>query len=327
MADFKERSIMMTDDLYKSLFENSCSILLIIHSETGRIIDANAAACSYYGYEKCEMQKMHIQDINMLSNEQIFKEMENAKTDRRNYFNFVHRLANGEKRDVEVFSGPIIIGDEKVLFSTIHDISKRKKIENQIKIEKQFSESLIHSLPGVMYVFDQFGRFKRWNKNFEDITGYSPNQIKEMNPLDFIAPEDKDLVREVIEQIFREGSANVEAGFFTVSGQVIPYLFTGYKFVQKDLNYLVGIGLDISDRVKTENEKVNLINKLQETISQVKQLSGFLPICASCKQIRDDKGYWTQIESYVKEHSEADFSHGICPDCAKRLYPQVDIDS
>ncbi len=106
-----------------------------------------------------------------------------------------------------------------------------------------------------------------------------------------------------------------------------PNLFTGYRFVQKNLNYLVGVGLDISDRVKTENEKENLINKLQETLSQVKQLSGFLPICASCKKIRDDKGYWNQIESYIKEHSEAEFSHGICPDCAKRLYPDYNFDT
>ncbi|MGO9569112.1 MAG: response regulator, partial [Desulfomonilaceae bacterium] len=54
---------------------------------------------------------------------------------------------------------------------------------------------------------------------------------------------------------------------------------------------------------------------------QVKQLSGFLPICASCKKIRDDQGYWRQVEEYIREHSEAEFSHSICPECAKRLYP------
>jgi signal transduction histidine kinase len=63
--------------------------------------------------------------------------------------------------------------------------------------------------------------------------------------------------------------------------------------------------------------------KLQEAMSHVKILSGFLPICASCKKIRDDKGYWNQIESYIREHSEADFSHGICPDCATTLYPEL----
>ncbi len=61
---------------------------------------------------------------------------------------------------------------------------------------------------------------------------------------------------------------------------------------------------------------------LEKYIKEIKTLRGFLPICAECKKIRDDKGYWTQIEKYISEHSEAEFSHSICPDCAKKLYPQ-----
>lgn len=64
-------------------------------------------------------------------------------------------------------------------------------------------------------------------------------------------------------------------------------------------------------------EKEVLIHKLQETLSQVKQLSGFLPICAACKKIHDDEGYWNQIEAYIRDHSEVQFSHSICPDCAR----------
>lgn len=63
----------------------------------------------------------------------------------------------------------------------------------------------------------------------------------------------------------------------------------------------------------------------EKALQEVKILSGFLPICASCKKIRDDKGYWNQIESYIRDHSEAEFSHGICPDCAKKLYPDIDL--
>jgi hypothetical protein len=62
---------------------------------------------------------------------------------------------------------------------------------------------------------------------------------------------------------------------------------------------------------------------LEKALSRVKTLSGLLPICASCKKIRDDKGYWNQIETYLDQHSNATFSHGICPDCAQRLYPNV----
>ena len=67
------------------------------------------------------------------------------------------------------------------------------------------------------------------------------------------------------------------------------------------------------------------ITKLQDALANVNQLSGLLPICASCKKIRDDQGYWTQIEAYIRDHSEAEFSHSICPDCTEKLYPTLNI--
>ncbi len=72
------------------------------------------------------------------------------------------------------------------------------------------------------------------------------------------------------------------------------------------------------------NETLNAAYvKMREALSKVKMLTGLLPICASCKNIRDDKGYWKQIEAYIRDHSEAEFSHGICPECAKKLYPDI----
>jgi len=69
------------------------------------------------------------------------------------------------------------------------------------------------------------------------------------------------------------------------------------------------------------------VETLQDALKKVKLLSGFLPICASCKKIRDDKGYWNQIESYIRDHSEADFSHGICPECARKLYSELNLNN
>lgn len=87
------------------------------------------------------------------------------------------------------------------------------------------------------------------------------------------------------------------------------------------------------DKVKELKELViSLIHSLRlkqvalkEALAEVKVLSGFLPICASCKNIRDDKGYWNKIEAYIRDHSEVEFSHGICPECVKKLYPEVKI--
>ncbi len=81
------------------------------------------------------------------------------------------------------------------------------------------------------------------------------------------------------------------------------------------------LNTEISSREKVNNERKQLIIELQQALTEVKTLSGLLPICASCKNIRDDKGYWQRIEAYIRDHSEVEISHSICPGCAKNLYP------
>lgn len=76
-------------------------------------------------------------------------------------------------------------------------------------------------------------------------------------------------------------------------------------------------------RMARERELERAVKELKESMARVKMLSGLLPICMNCKKVRNDKGYWTQVELYVQEHSEAEFTHGICPDCVRKLYPEV----
>jgi hypothetical protein len=80
---------------------------------------------------------------------------------------------------------------------------------------------------------------------------------------------------------------------------------------------------EIEHRKKMEEEREKLITSLQKALSDVKTLSGLIPICCSCKKIRDDQGYWKAVEQYIGEHTEAEFTHGICPDCIARLYPDL----
>jgi PAS domain S-box-containing protein len=95
-----------------------------------------------------------------------------------------------------------------------------------------------------------------------------------------------------------------------------PIMFKGEKL-------LYTIVYDITERNAKEREREELIEKLEKAMHEIKQLQGIIPICASCKKIRDDKGAWNQLEAYISEHSEARFSHGICPECAARLYPEL----
>ena len=86
---------------------------------------------------------------------------------------------------------------------------------------------------------------------------------------------------------------------------------------------MIEYSLDITDRKNADLQREGLIGELRQALDQVNRLSGLLPICSSCKKIRDDGGYWTQIETYISEHSEAQFSHGLCLDCARKLYPSL----
>ncbi|MFZ5573222.1 MAG: response regulator [Thermodesulfobacteriota bacterium] len=86
-----------------------------------------------------------------------------------------------------------------------------------------------------------------------------------------------------------------------------------------------GMEAELVKRREAEKEQQRLIEELRAALAKVKTLSGFLPICSACKKIRDDKGYWKQIENYICEHSEAEFSHSICPECARKRYPEFNL--
>ncbi|MBF0202072.1 MAG: hypothetical protein HQK66_12315, partial [Desulfamplus sp.] len=92
----------------------------------------------------------------------------------------------------------------------------------------------------------------------------------------------------------------------------------------EDRIYLsLGSLTDVTKEMKAEEEREELLVRLQEAMNKVNVLSGLIPICAGCKQIRDDEGYWNQLETYISRHSDVQFSHGICPECAQKLYPEI----
>ncbi|MCC7429971.1 hypothetical protein IT568_03920 [bacterium] len=103
----------------------------------------------------------------------------------------------------------------------------------------------------------------------------------------------------------------------------LEYLFHEYDFLTKNYESLLKEIVKIIRISESYERKLFISNeKLQETLKEVKRLSGLLPICSCCKKIRNDEGYWNEIETYISQHSEAQFSHGICPQCIQKLYPE-----
>jgi hypothetical protein len=112
---------------------------------------------------------------------------------------------------------------------------------------------------------------------------------------------------------------------YDLDGQEKSFIVTSRPFLnsQKEIIGIVESFQDITERKLAENAREELIAELQHAFEEVNFLSGLLPICASCKKIRDDKGYWKKIETYISSHSKVEFSHSICPDCAQKLYPEL----
>ncbi|HLZ82366.1 MAG TPA: PAS domain S-box protein [Caulobacteraceae bacterium] len=131
----------------------------------------------------------------------------------------------------------------------------RRQAEDAVRRERDFSDAVIRSLPGVLYIFDQQGRFLRWNDNFERVVGRTSSEVSKMNPTDFFGNEDKERVKLAIDEVFLHGSSTVEADFITKDGAKIPYYFTGVADMIGDSRCLVGVGIDLSERRKGETAR------------------------------------------------------------------------
>jgi PAS domain S-box-containing protein len=149
------------------------------------------------------------------------------------------------------------------ILGAIQDITEQKKIQEQILHEKEMSDVLINSLPGVFYMFNKTGKYIRWNKNLLEITGYTASEIKNLNALDFVPENERGLLAKKIENVFNFGVDNAEAGLLTKSGKSFPYYFTGIYIKYAGEDCMMGVGIDISEKVKSQKELRDLASQLQ----------------------------------------------------------------
>lgn len=145
---------------------------------------------------------------------------------------------------------------------------ERTRAEAALRTERAFSEEMIDSMPGVVYFYDVEGRFLRWNRNFESVTGYDASEIQSMHPLDFFHGDDRTRVEQRIADVFALGEASVEAEFLHRDGSTTPYYFTGRHVQYDGRACLVGVGIDISDRVAATRALNELNAGLERTVAE-----------------------------------------------------------
>jgi len=176
-------------DCFLSFFKHSSPVMLLIDPKDGAILDANQSAIHYYGYTFEELTSMSIYTINTLSFEEIHTEIEHAFKEERNHFNFMHRLASKEIRDVEVYSTPVVIEEKNLLFSMIHDVTEQKRTKAMLlQSEARFRE-LFQNIPNVsVQGYTMEGITTYWNEASEMLYGYTAQEAIGKNLIDLIIP-------------------------------------------------------------------------------------------------------------------------------------------
>jgi PAS domain S-box-containing protein len=206
------------------------------------------------------------------------------------------------------------------------DVARRRRTEDKLRESEERFRRIFDDGPLGMALLSPSYKIINANKAVSRMIGYSEQEIAGRSMEDVTHPEDKEKSLELARQLLGGEIPlfQMEKRCIKKNGEIVWVNLTTTALRNEDGEVLYAICMieDISNRQLAEKQREKLISELQKALAEIKRLQGILPICASCKKIRDDKGYWNQIETYIREHSEAEFTHGICPDCARKLYPE-----
>ncbi|MCP4760392.1 MAG: PAS domain S-box protein [archaeon] len=197
---------------------------------------------------------------------------------------------------------------------------KNKKIE--LSKAKHRYRNLIDTMNEGLVEVDENWNITYTNNAFARMTGVKLNQIIGKCFHDFVAKSHKKLASSEHQNRLSGKTHRYELELLLQDGQTISIMCSPQPRYDLKGKYLGGLAViaDISHIKKNEKEREMLIAELQEKLDEIQTLKGLLPICANCKKIRDDNGYWNNLESYIEKYSDAFFSHSICPDCSDKIY-------
>jgi PAS domain S-box-containing protein len=235
------------------------------------------------------------------------------------------RAKNGRVSQTQISISPFFDRDECVgAVIVMKDITELKKAEQKIQDQNRFLTNVIDALPHPFYVFST-DSYELKLANKAAYSGELPmhmtcHQLSHRRatpcggadhpcPIDAVRKTGRPVMAEHVHRDADGRGRDMEVHCFPIFDS------------ERNLVQMIEYCVDISERKQAAEEREKLIIDLQRAVNEVKTLSGLMPICSSCKKIRDDKGYWNNLEQYISEHSGAEFSHGLCPECAHEMYP------
>lgn len=248
---------------YKSLFYDNNSVMLLIEPFTGHIVDANKSACDYYGYTYQQLTALKIQQINTNSKEEVIEEFQKSRNEVRQLFNFKHRLASGEIRDVEVYSGKVNIEGNDLTYSIIHDVNERKIAEEKVlKLSTSIEQS-----PISIVITDLRGNIEYVNPYYAELTGYDVKELLGSNTRIVNSGfQAKQFYKELWDTILGGNKWQGQMCNKKKNGDLFWELaiISPIKNKNGKITNFVGIKEDITKKIKIEKELKFLANSLEQ---------------------------------------------------------------
>ncbi len=258
-----------SENRYRTIFEGSKAILLLIDAETADIIDANDSAVEFYGWKGEKLLSMKISEINILPSDEIKRRMKIAAEQKKNYFLFTHRTAGNEMKEVEVYATPILLNGRKVLFALINDVTEKRKNETELEENRKLLE-LSQKIAGMgSWKLDILNDELYWSDEVYEIFGYDPQEFTATYEafLDAVYPDDRKLFDDAYTNSIKnnEDSYQVEHRIIRKDNGEIRNVFercVHNRDEEGNIYQSVGIVLDITEQKKKEKELEDLLGRL-----------------------------------------------------------------
>ena len=269
-----EEKLRESETRFRTLFE-AIPDTVLVHDDEGTILHINEIGAHRLEWSAKDLVGRNLREIvspeNRASIADYIRETHKVGWCR---FETTYVSRSGWQIVAEVNERPIKFGKKKAILSVARDITERKQAEKALVREKNFSNVVINSSPGLLFVFGEKGNIIQWNSNAEKVTGYSSKEISKMNVLEFVAKDDIKIAAEAVQKALTQGQASVEIDVLTKSGKKTPFYIIGLRTKIENANCVVCTGMDVTERKQAEAEVKRSYEQLHETfISTVNALA------------------------------------------------------
>ncbi|MFH0998812.1 MAG: PAS domain S-box protein [Pseudomonadota bacterium] len=313
---------------FELIFNTGPDAVLITRLHDGCFVGINDGFTALTGFTRTEVIGKSSLDINIWKNPVDRQKIVTMLNEKGFYENLevVFQRKDGSQIIGLLSAKLIILQGLPHIISVTRDITDRKRTEAALQKSEEKFRLLVENSHDIIYSLTADGVFIFVSPVWTTLLGHSVIQVVGTSFQTFVHPDDIPGCMVFLQAVIDTGQRqegieyrvqHTDGSWYWHTSSAVPF-----KDESGSIVGFYGIAKDITERKKKEDDMKELISQLQKAIEEIKTLKGIVPICANCKKIRDDKGYWEQVESYVSKHTEAQFSHSICPECLKEHYPE-----